>query len=179
MAIIKVKNITKKYNGFKAVDNISFAVKKGETFGILGPNGAGKTTTLEIIEGLRSISKGQIVVDNFDIKRDTEKVKHIIGVQLQSSTYFDYLTLTEIIDLFASFYGIKVNALSILKKVELENKRKSYIKALSGGQKQRFSIASTLVNQPKIVFLDETTTGLDPQARRNIWELIEQIKSRG
>lgn len=179
MPIIEVRNLTKKYKDITAVKSISFEVQQGETFGILGPNGAGKTTTLEMIEGIRSITSGEIKVDGLDIKKSTDEVKKIIGVQLQSSSYFERLKLVELIDLFAAFYGTKVNALELLKKVGLEQKKKSYVNNLSGGQQQRFSIASTLVNNPKVVFLDEPTTGLDPQARRNIWDLVQGIKTKG
>lgn len=179
MHIIEVKDVSKKYGKNTVVNNISFEVKEGETFGILGPNGAGKTTTLEMIETLRSISKGSIFVDSFDVKKNPNKVKKVIGVQLQSSSYFEKLRLSELLDLFASFYQSKINSLEILKQVGLEQKIKSYVNDLSGGQQQRFSIASTLVNEPKIIFLDEPTTGLDPQARRNIWSLIEKIRERG
>lgn len=178
MQIIEVKNLTKKYNHFTAVDNISFSVKSGEIFGILGPNGAGKTTTLEMIETLRTPTDGKIFLDNLDVVKNSMHVKKIIGVQLQSSTYFDRLTLAEIINLFASIYHEKVSAKKLLAEVGLNEKLNSYVEKLSGGQKQRFSIATTLVNNPKVVFLDEPTTGLDPQARRNVWELIKQIHAR-
>lgn len=177
--IIEIKQVTKKYGNFTAVNNISLGVKNGETFGILGPNGAGKTTTLEMIETLRSITKGEINVNGISVRNNPEDVKQIIGVQLQSSTYFERLTLKEIINLFATFYGLKVDAEKLLADVDLESKKNAYVENLSGGQKQRFSIASTLVNNPKVVFLDEPTTGLDPQARRNIWELINNIRGKG
>jgi ABC-2 type transport system ATP-binding protein len=179
MQIIDVKNLTKKYGKFKAVNNTSFSVNDGETFGILGPNGAGKTTTLEMIEGLRSISGGSIIVDGIEVKKNPDQVKKIIGVQLQSSTYFEKLKLSELLNLFASFYKTKIDTKVILEEVELEQKAGSYVNTLSGGQKQRFSIASTLVNNPKIIFLDEPTTGLDPQARRNVWDLVERIRAKG
>lgn len=175
MAIIEVSNLTKKYESFTAVDNISFNVEKGEIFGILGPNGAGKTTILEMIETLRTPSAGKIFLDNLDVVKNAMHVKKIIGVQLQSSTYFDRLTLAEIINLFASIYQNKVSAKKLLADVGLEQKINCFVEKLSGGQKQRFSIATTLVNNPKVVFLDEPTTGLDPQARRNVWKLIKQI----
>lgn len=179
MAIIKVKNLTKKYGQFRAVDKVNFQVKDGETFGILGPNGAGKTTTLEMIEGLRSITSGKIEVDGIDVGKNPNAVKNIIGVQLQSSSYFDHLTIVELVKLFASFYGRKVDPKNILSEVGLEEKSRSYVDKLSGGQQQRLSIASTLVNDPKIIFLDEPTTGLDPQARHNVWELITKIRQKG
>ncbi len=177
--IIEVKNLAKKYGKLIAVNNISFSVNKGEIFGILGPNGAGKTTTLEMIEGLRSIDKGEVKVAGIDVKKDTDKVKSIIGVQLQASSFFDYLTLEELLVLFGNLYGRRVNPKFILEEVELQDKRKSYVKPLSGGQKQRFSIASALVNEPKVLFLDEPTTGLDPQARRHLWGLIKKIRKKG
>ncbi len=177
--IIKVKNLTKKYNGFIAVKGISFDVKKGEIFGILGPNGAGKTTTLEMIEGLRSIDEGTAEIDNISCNAHPDKIKEIIGVQLQASAFFDYLNLKELLDLFGNFYHRKVDPQKLLGEVELENKGRSYVEKLSGGQKQRFSIASALVNDPKVLFLDEPTTGLDPQARRHLWDLIEEIRNKG
>lgn len=177
--IIEVKNLTKKYNGLTAVDGISFEVKKGEIFGILGPNGAGKTTTLEMIEGLRPIDTGEVHIDTLNVNDDPNKVKSIIGVQLQSSSFFDYLKLTELLEFFGSLYQRKVDAMEILKEVELIDKAKSQVKTLSGGQKQRFSIASALVNEPKVLFLDEPTTGLDPQARHHLWGLIRQIRDAG
>ncbi len=177
--IIEVKDLVKKYNGFKAVDGISFEVKRGEIFGILGPNGAGKTTTLEMIEGLRPIDSGEVHIDEFNVNNDPNKVKSVIGVQLQSSAFFDYLKLTELLEFFGSLYQRKVNPMEILKEVELEDKAKSQVKTLSGGQKQRFSIASALVNEPKVLFLDEPTTGLDPQARHHLWGLIQQIRDNG
>jgi ABC-2 type transport system ATP-binding protein len=177
--IIEVKSLTKKYNGLTAVDGISFEVKRGEIFGILGPNGAGKTTTLEMIEGLRSIDSGEVRIADLDVKEDPNKVKSIIGVQLQSSSFFDYLKLTELLEFFGSLYQRKVKAMEILEEVELTDKAKSQVKTLSGGQKQRFSIASALVNEPKVLFLDEPTTGLDPQARHHLWGLIRQIRDSG
>ncbi|MEK7447478.1 MAG: ABC transporter ATP-binding protein [Patescibacteria group bacterium] len=177
--IIEVKDLTKSYGKLKAVDGISFEVKKGEIFGILGPNGAGKTTTLEMIEGLRPIDSGDVSIDGLVVKDDTNKVKSIIGVQLQSSSFFDYLKLTELLEFFGSLYQRKVDAMEILKEVELTDKAKAQVKTLSGGQKQRFSIASALVNEPKVLFLDEPTTGLDPQARHHLWGLIEKIRDAG
>ncbi len=177
--VIEVRDLTKHYNGLAAVDGISFTVNRGETFGILGPNGAGKTTTLEIIEGLKRATSGSIIVDGKDVARQATAVKHVIGVQLQASTFFDGLTLTETIDMFASFYGRRVNALELLAEVGLTEKAGNQVKELSGGQKQRFSIAVALVNEPVVLFLDEPTTGLDPQARRNLWDLVRTIKARG
>ncbi len=179
MNIIQVKNLVKKYDDFVAVNGISFDVLEGEIFGLLGPNGAGKTTTLEIIETLRDKTSGEVIVDGFSIDKNAEAIKNIIGVQLQSAGYYPNLNLKELINLFAGLYNIKVNPMQVLASVNLEDKAKNKFKQLSGGQKQRFSIATTLINQPKIVFLDEPTTGLDPQARRNLWDLILDIKSKG
>lgn len=177
--IISVKNLIKNYGDFKAVKNISFDVYEGEIFGLLGPNGAGKSTTLEIIETLRSKTSGQVTVDGLDLDKQPDEIKKIIGVQLQSSGFYPSLTLLELIKLFAGLYNKKVEPMELLKKVNLQDKAKNKSKELSGGQKQRFSIATTLINQPKIIFLDEPTTGLDPQARRNLWELIKEIRDNG
>lgn len=177
--IIQVRNLTKRYGDLVAVDGISFEVSRGETFGILGPNGAGKTTTLEMIEGLKRASSGTILVDGLDVAHQTHGVKSIIGVQLQASTFFESLTLRELLVLFAALYGRTVDPMVLLAEVQLTEKADSQVKELSGGQKQRFSIAVGLVNDPKVLFLDEPTTGLDPQARRNLWELVQQIKRRG
>ncbi|MFA5051433.1 MAG: ABC transporter ATP-binding protein [Patescibacteria group bacterium] len=177
--IIEVKNLTKKYGDLTAVDNINFTVEKGEVFGILGPNGAGKTTTLEMIEGLKPITFGDVLVDTLHVVHHEQQVKSIIGVQLQSSSFFDGLNLKELLNTFAAFYNREVDAMALLKNVELEDKWKNYVKELSGGQKQRLSIAVGLVNDPKVLFLDEPTTGLDPQARHNMWNLISEIKRQG
>lgn len=177
--IVIVENLTKSYGGKKVVDNISFSVQEGEVFGILGPNGAGKTTTLEMIEALRSIEKGTVILDGLDVATQTKKVKEIIGIQLQSSAFYDKVTLVEQLRMFASFYGTNANPEELLEEVQLSEKANSYVEKLSGGQKQRFSIASALVNKPRVLFLDEPTTGLDPQARRNLWELVQSIKQKG
>ena len=177
--IISVEHLLKNYGNFEAVKGISFEVYENEIFGLLGPNGAGKSTTLEIIETLREKTDGKIIVDGFDLDKDPQEIKKIIGVQLQSTWYYPNLTLIELIDLFAGLYNRKVNAMELLDMVNLRDKAKSKVKELSGGQKQRFSIATTLINDPKIIFLDEPTTGLDPQARRNLWDLVRQIQSKG
>lgn len=177
--VLKVKNLKKAYGDFQAVKGVSFDVAPGEVFGILGPNGAGKTTTLEMIEGLRPIDSGKVTVDGVDVAQDPYKVKERIGVQLQSAAFFDNLTLVELLKLFGDLYHESVHPMHLLREVNLEDKAKSKAKSLSGGQRQRFSIATTLVNQPVIIFLDEPTTGLDPQARRNLWELVKQIKEKG
>lgn len=177
--ILKVQDLAKSYGKHKAVDGISFEVYEGEVFGILGPNGAGKTTTFEMIEALRSIDGGTIILDGLDVKQAPQKVKNIIGIQLQSSNFYDRLSLVEQLKMFASFYNAKIDPLELLREVELSEKAKSRVEQLSGGQKQRFSIASALVNTPRVLFLDEPTTGLDPQARRHLWDLISQIKKKG
>jgi ABC-2 type transport system ATP-binding protein len=177
--IISVKNLVKNYGNFQAVKDISFEVKEGEIFGLLGPNGAGKSTTLEIIETLRAKTSGQVLVDGIDLDKEPGEIKKIIGVQLQSSGYYPGLSLLQLIDLFNGLYNKKVNAIELLETVNLKDKAKAQLKQLSGGQKQRFSIATTLINDPKIIFLDEPTTGLDPQARRSLWELIKNIRQRG
>lgn len=176
--VIEIKDLTKSYGRFEAVKGISFDVYKGEVFGLLGENGAGKTTTLEIIEGLKSYSGGEINVLEHNISQ-LAQIKEKIGIQLQSSAYYNFLTLKEILVLFGSFYSKSLPPLELLEMVDLFDKQNSYIGDLSGGQKQRFSIAASLINDPEIVFLDEPTTGLDPIARRNLWELVETIKARG
>jgi ABC-2 type transport system ATP-binding protein len=177
--IISVKELVKHYGSFEAVKGISFDVFQGEIFGLLGPNGAGKSTTLEIIETLRTKTAGRVLVNGFDLDTQPNSIKKIIGVQLQSSGFYPGLTLLELIDLFAGLYNRDVKGMDLLKTVNLEDKAKNKYKDLSGGQKQRFSIATTLINQPKIIFLDEPTTGLDPQARRNLWDLIKSIRDNG
>ncbi|MDP1842751.1 MAG: ABC transporter ATP-binding protein [Sediminibacterium sp.] len=177
--IISVKDLHKKYGDFHAVKGISFDVMEGEIFGLLGPNGAGKSTTLEIIETLREKTSGQIVVDGLNLNDSPNEIKKIIGVQLQTSGYYPSLNLIELIELFAGLYNETVDPLVLLDTVNLRDKAKSKYKEMSGGQKQRFSIATTLINKPKIIFLDEPTTGLDPQARRNLWELIKAIRNKG
>lgn len=177
--VITVNNLVKSYGDVQAVRGISFEVFEGEIFGLLGPNGAGKTTTLEIIETLREKSSGTITVAGFDVNRDKNQIKQIIGVQLQAAGYYPNLNLSELIHLFSGLYNRKTDVYQLLHSVGLEEKAKAKFKELSGGQKQRFSIATTLINQPQIVFLDEPTTGLDPHARRNLWELIKEVRSKG
>ncbi len=179
MSIIKVNNLVKKYGDFTAVKGISFEVKEGEIFGLLGPNGAGKTTTLEIIETLREKTSGEVWVKGMNLDKDANEIKKVIGVQLQAAGYYPNLNLIQIIELFAGLYNRDVDAMALLDTVNLRDKAKNKFKELSGGQKQRFSIATTLINDPAIIFLDEPTTGLDPQARRNLWELIKQVRDRG
>ncbi len=177
--IIQVQDLRKSYGDLKAVDGISFGVSAGEVFGILGPNGAGKTTTVEILEGMRAPDSGIAVVNGIDVQKDPRAVKKIIGIQLQSSAFFDRLSLVEILGLMASLYHRQIDALVLLRDVELDDRADALFKELSGGQKQRFSVASTLVNDPILLFLDEPTTGLDPQARRHMWELVKRFRSEG
>ena len=177
--IITVKNLVKNYGNFKAVKGVSFDVYEGEIFGLLGPNGAGKSTTLEIIETLRAKTSGEVNVAGYDLDKQPNEIKKIIGVQLQTSGYYPGLNLIELIDLFCGLYDRDVKPMDLLNMVDLKEKAKSKFKELSGGQKQRFSVATTLINEPKIIFLDEPTTGLDPQARRGLWELVKNIRDKG
>ena len=177
--ILSVKDIKKNYGKKQAVKGISFEVREGEIFGILGPNGAGKTTTLEMIETLREIDGGKAVVNGIDVAKDPQAVRYMIGVQTQSTAFMDKVKLTELLDQQASAYGERIDAMELLRQVDLQDKAASYIEQLSGGQKQRFSIAAALVHNPKIFFMDEPTTGLDPQARRNLWDLVEKINNGG
>jgi ABC-2 type transport system ATP-binding protein len=182
MSIIKVKNLVKTYHlpekiegSFNAVDGVSFSIERGEIYGILGPNGAGKTTTLEMLEGLNDIDAGAAYIDGLSVMDEPYKVKKIIGVQLQANEYFDGLTLGELIILFGNLYQVKVIPEKLLERVNLLDKLHAKPADLSGGQNQRFSIACALVNDPKILFLDEPTTGLDPQAKRNLWNLVLEL----
>lgn len=177
--IIRVSELHKKYGDFHAVKGISFDVMEGEIFGLLGPNGAGKSTTLEIIETLRTKTSGLVEVAGFNLDESPNEIKKIIGVQLQTAGYYPNLNLTELIALFSGLYNQKTNPVELLNLVNLTDKAKAKFKELSGGQKQRFAIATTLINHPRIIFLDEPTTGLDPQARRNLWELIQSIRAKG
>ena len=177
--IISVSDLRKRYGTLTAVDGVSFEVAEGEVFGILGPNGAGKTTTLEMIEGMRPIDEGSAVIDGIDVGSHPREVKRRIGIQLQASAFFDELTLIELLDLFGQLYERDVNPMHLLEMVDLTEKAKSQVRTLSGGQKQRFSIASALVNEPRVLFLDEPTTGLDPQARRHMWGLVRAIREQG
>ncbi len=178
-AILTVKNLKKSYDDIKAVDGVSFNVMRGEIFGILGPNGAGKTTTLEMIETLRTIDSGTAVIDGIDVAKNPYEIRGLIGVQPQSPGFQDKTKLTEIIQMFASAYGERVDPITFLNEVGLGDKANSYVEQLSGGQKQRFSIVTALVHNPKIFFLDEPTTGLDPQARRNLWDLVQSTRDNG
>jgi len=178
-SIIQVNNLVKKYGRLTAVDSISFNVQRGEIFGLLGENGAGKSTTLEMIEGLRRPTSGSISILGHNPTSELNMIKEKIGVQLQSSAYYEHLTLAEILDLFGGFYPKHLKSGELLAMVKLEAKAKSFVGKLSGGQKQRFSIVASLVNDPEVVFLDEPTTGLDPIARRNLWGLITTIRNQG
>jgi ABC-2 type transport system ATP-binding protein len=177
--IIEVKNLVKKYGSFTAVNDISFSVEEGEVFGILGPNGAGKTTTLEMMEGLKRPTSGSIMLDGKDVERETDAVKSVIGVQLQASSFFEGLNLVELLDIFGAMYNKTADPMALLEEVELTDKAQNQVKELSGGQKQRLSVAIGLVNDPRVLFLDEPTTGLDPQARRHLWDLVERINRSG
>jgi ABC-2 type transport system ATP-binding protein len=177
--VLVAVDLRKRYGSLQAVDGVSFEVAAGEVFGILGPNGAGKTTTLEMIEGMRSIDSGTATVAGIDVARDPRGVKARIGIQLQASSFFDELNLIELLRLFGRLYDRDVDTATLLGEVELTEKAHSQVRTLSGGQKQRFSIAAALVNDPAILFLDEPTTGLDPQARRHLWGVVRELASRG
>ena len=177
--VIEAENLVKRYGDFTAVRGVSFQVRQGEIFGLLGPNGAGKTTTMEMIEGLRRPDEGAARVAGFDTQKDLKKVKEIIGVQLQSTSLFELLKVKEIIRMYASFYPHSVPVEPLLNDMILAEKANDRVKNLSGGQKQRLAIALALVNDPLVVFLDEPTTGLDPQARRTLWDIILKLKERG
>jgi ABC-2 type transport system ATP-binding protein len=177
--VIQVRNLVKNYGEVEAVRSISFNVKKGEIFGILGPNGAGKTTTLEIIETILPKTSGEVIIDGFDIDIYSRQVKKMIGVQLQQAGFLPNLTLSELISLFSDIYNTKINVKKLLKSVSLWNKASSTTDELSSGQRQRFSVALTLVADPIVIFLDEPTTGLDPQARRNLWDMILDLRDKG
>jgi ABC-2 type transport system ATP-binding protein len=176
---VEVKDLTKKYGDLVAVNKVSFTVEEGEIFGLLGPNGAGKTTTLEMIEGLRKPDGGSMKVVNIDVAKNSDKVKEIIGVQLQSTSIYDMIRVSEAIGLFGGYYRKSMPTAEILQEVSLNEKKDSFVQSLSGGQKQRLALALALVNDPKVIFLDEPTTALDPQARRNIWEIIEGLSKKG
>jgi ABC-2 type transport system ATP-binding protein len=184
--IVKAVNLVKRYpkpgsknQQFPAVDGVSLAIEAGEVFGILGPNGAGKTTTLEMLEGIADIDSGDAWIAGIDVKAKPHEVKRIIGVQLQANEYFDHLTLYDLLELFSRLFHRDGDPAGLLERVQLEDKAQAKPAALSGGQKQRFSIASALVNDPKVLFLDEPTTGLDPQAKRNLWKLVQSLNESG
>ena len=178
-ASVQVEGLYKRYGDIVAVDHVSFAVFRGEIFGILGPNGAGKTTTLEMIEGLRRPDEGTAVVDGIDVRRDPRGVRAHIGVQLQEAAFFDRLAVEETLRLFGAFHRKGLPPDSVIDRLQLGDRRRTWVMNLSGGQRQRLSIAVALINDPQIMFLDEPTTGLDPQARRNLWEVIEGFRQEG
>jgi ABC-2 type transport system ATP-binding protein len=186
MAMIETRNLSKKYpkpenkaETFFAVENLSLVVEAGQIYGILGPNGAGKTTTLEMLEGLTDIDGGEAFIDGINVKEQPFAIKQIIGVQLQASEYFDHLSLAELLDLFCALYHRPAEPLALLEKVNLADKARARPAELSGGQKQRFSIACALANEPRVLFLDEPTTGLDPQAKHNLWDLARDLNDSG
>ena len=179
MSIIEVKNLAKRYGDHVAVRDVSFSVEEGEVFGILGRNGAGKTTTVECVAGLRVPDSGTIRVDGLDPRQDHAELTHRVGVQLQSSALPDKMKVREAVHTFASFYGNRVDPDALIEQVGLGEKRDARYGKLSGGQRQRLSIALALVGAPRVAILDELTTGLDPQARRDTWELIEHIRDQG
>lgn len=177
--VIEVEHLVKHYGSIKAVDDISFQVGRGEMFGMLGPNGAGKTTTVEIIEGLRSADSGHVSVMGLDISKVPGKIKQKIGIQLQAPSLLPLLKVEELLDTFAGFYQHHLPVDDVLELLALQESRKVLVKNLSGGQQQRLSVAMALVNDPEIAFLDEPTTGLDPQARRGLWSVIEDMRGKG
>ncbi|HEY3246661.1 MAG TPA: ABC transporter ATP-binding protein [bacterium] len=178
-SIVSVTDLYKRYGPVVAVDRISFSVAHGEIFGILGPNGAGKTTTLETLEGLRRPDGGQAVVGGIDVRRDPRGVRARIGVQLQEAGFFERLTVAETLELFGSFHRTHLPVDGVIARLQLQEKRGAAVETLSGGQRQRLSVATALINDPPLIFLDEPTTGLDPQARRNLWEVIAGFRAEG
>jgi ABC-2 type transport system ATP-binding protein len=179
MAVIEARDLVKRYGDLVAVDGVSFSVESGEVFGMLGPNGAGKTTTMEMLEGLRAPDGGSATVLGSDVVRDARAIKARIGVQLQATALPPLTKVREAIDLFAALFPTARATDDALEEFDLEEKAGTYATDLSGGQMQRLSIALALVNDPEVVFLDEPTTGLDPQARLNIWDVIEGVRQRG
>jgi len=178
-AIVAVSGLRKHYGALEAVKGISFEVAEGEVFGLLGPNGAGKTTTVEILEGLRKADGGSAIVAGIDVSKDPVAAKERVGVQLQQSAFPENLTAKEVVELFAICYDVPVDAMALLRSVDLADRAGQRQEKLSGGQRQRLSIAAALVNTPRVLFLDEPTTGLDPQARRNLWDLVRTIRANG
>ena len=179
MAILEVKGLRKAFGTVQAVEEISFSVENGEVFTIIGPNGAGKTTTLEMIEGMQAPDKGTISISGMTWDKDADRIKTIIGVQPQSSALFDLLTVEENLDLFGSFYPHSKQSSEVLEMINLTDHRRKNVKSLSGGQRQRLAIGLAMISDPQIIFLDEPTTGLDPQARRNIWDIVLKLKELG
>jgi ABC-2 type transport system ATP-binding protein len=179
LLVVRVDDLQKSYGEVKAVDGITFQVARGEVFGLLGPNGAGKTTTIEMLEGLNKPDSGTADVLGIDVTRQPDRLKERIGVQLQTAALYPNLTVTELVDLFASFYERRRPTAEIISEMGLDERKKALSKELSGGQRQRLSIALALVNDPELLFLDEPTTGLDPQARRSLWDQIEDLRRQG
>ncbi|MGM0884546.1 MAG: ABC transporter ATP-binding protein [Bacillota bacterium] len=179
MPVLEVRHLKKSFGTVSAVEDISFSVEAGEVFTIIGPNGAGKTTTLEMIEGLQSPDAGQIQFGSLSWSKNSEQIKITIGVQPQSGALFDLLTVEENLDLFATFYPKSRPATEVLEMISLTDQRNKQVKKLSGGQRQRLAIGLAMINDPALIFLDEPTTGLDPQARRNIWDIILKLKDLG
>ncbi len=177
--MVDVRNLVKSYNHKTAVNDVSFTVKQGEIFGVLGPNGAGKTTTLEMIEGIRIPDSGTSILAGLDIRRQKRAVQRLIGVQLQATTLFPELTLLETLRFFSSLYPKAIDPRQLLSDVGLEEKARDHPQNLSGGQRQRLALALALVNDPKVIFLDEPTAGLDPQSRRILWDIVLKLREQG
>jgi len=177
--VIHVRGLTKRYGETQAVAGIDFDVARGEVFGLLGPNGAGKTTTVEILEGLRRPDDGEVTVLGHDVSRGADALKARIGVSLQTAALYPKLTVTELIELFRSFYTHRRSTADLIEALGLGERRDAQSQVLSGGQRQRLAVALALVNDPELVFLDEPTTGLDPAARRSLWDLIRGLKADG
>jgi ABC-2 type transport system ATP-binding protein len=178
-AVVAVHDLHKSYGQVDAVRGVSFEVGRGEVFGLLGPNGAGKTTILETVEGMLPVDRGTVTVDGVDVARHPERVRRRVGISLQQSAFFERLTLAELLRLFADLYGTRRRVEGLLERVGLREQGSRQVKALSGGQQQRFAVAVALVNDPPLLFLDEPTTGLDPQARHNLWDLVEHLRAEG
>jgi ABC-2 type transport system ATP-binding protein len=177
--VLRVSDVHKSYGSLHAVRGMTFSMRRGEVFGVLGPNGAGKTTTLEMIEGMLPMDRGSISVNGIDVAREPRRVRGMVGIALQKSDFFERLTLSELIRLFAGLYGARTDARALLQRVELEGLGGRQLKSLSGGQQQRFAVAVALVNDPSLLFLDEPTTGLDPQARHHLWDLVLSLRQEG
>ena len=178
-AVIRVRDLQKRYGDVRAVAGISFEVGRGEVFGLLGPNGAGKSTTIEILEGLRTQDAGEATVLGLDVRSQASALKERIGVQLQTAALYPRLTVREVLELFASFYASSVPPDQLIEALDLGERRNAQTRQLSGGQRQRLSVALALVNDPELVFLDEPTTGMDPAARRSLWELVRGLRAKG
>src|SRR5215467_12065766 len=177
--LVVVDDLHKSYGAVPAVCGVSFEVRRGEVFGLLGPNGAGKTTILETVEGMLPIERGTVTVDGVDVARHPELVRRRVGISLQRTAFFERLTLAELLRLFADLYGTRQRVERLLERVGLRDLAGRQVKTLSGGQQQRFAVAVALVNDPPLLFLDEPTTGLDPQARRSLWELVRFLRLEG